>query len=145
MVTILNNEGFEVLAGELLSEIGLGREVREPGDFGAPPDDTHAQDPLVDLPTRREAIPGDEQLGHAVRLIRLRLVEPVRRLAEAERIAGRIQDSMEPSDKGSSVRVAFIPVADGDPEESIRKVPAGDQEDADELARILAAISPEAE
>jgi hypothetical protein len=143
LVGILNEEGFEALAGELLTEIGLGRELPEPGDYGAPLEQADALDPQADPPIRRQAIPEDEQLGFAMRFLRLRLVEPVRRLAEAERLAGSIQSFSGLVERAEPISITFIPTEDGDPPKLARKSAPGDQTDADELARLLSSIARE--
>lgn len=89
LVGILNAEGFAVLAGELMSEIGSGRE--QPGHGAAVfAQDFHARE-VGDQPPSRYPIEESHQLGYAIDLLQLRLVEPVLRLAEAEKIAGQIQ------------------------------------------------------
>lgn len=86
LVAVLDKEGFSVLAGEILMEIALGRE----SEFGEG-DDASARIP----------IPDDEQLREAVKLLKLRLTEPARRLAEAENIAGELNG-------GGIVPIIFI-------------------------------------
>ena len=107
LVLILEAEGYGFLAGEILSEVDSGRLV--------PSDDAGESVPLKagfetdripdgrseDRPCRRQPIPPDEQLAEAIRILRLRLVEPARRLAEAERIAGDLTI-------GDPVRFALI-------------------------------------
>lgn len=94
LVLVLEAEGYGFLAGEILSEVDSGRLV--------PSDDSGDDVPMKagfdidripdgrseDRPCRRERIPLDEQLAEAIKILRLRLVEPARRLAEAERLAG---------------------------------------------------------
>jgi hypothetical protein len=107
LVLILEAEGYGFLAGEILSEVDSGRLV--------PSDDSGDGVPLKagfdtdripdgrseDRPCRRQPIPLDEQLAEAIRILRLRLVEPGRRLAEAERLAGNLTI-------GEPVRFALI-------------------------------------
>ncbi|WP_153467896.1 hypothetical protein [Komagataeibacter medellinensis] len=77
IIEILNQSGFGSLAGELMTEISLGREIvsREP-----------------DSDDDRVTIPEAEQLEEAIRILRLRLMEPARALASAEQIAGNFTD-----------------------------------------------------
>lgn len=85
LVRLLDAEGFSVIAGEILTEIALGRENPSQEFEGA----------------KREAIPEDEQLRAAIDLLKLRLTEPARRLAEAEEIAAALSD-------GEAVPIVFV-------------------------------------
>jgi hypothetical protein len=82
LVRVLDEEGFGILAGELLAEVSAGRA----GD----PDSTGE---VEELPAEFEAVsaPPAIQVEDAIRFLRLRLIEPARHLAEAERIAGQMQ------------------------------------------------------
>lgn len=141
LISILAEEGFEALAGELLNEVATGRELREPGDDGSAPygitEGQADQDPQV------QPIPDGEQLGYAMRLLRLRLVEPVRRLAEAEQVAGRIRAEGGGAAAVQPVQIVFTPVVDGAPLRMDRQAAPGDQTDADELAQLLVQIASE--
>lgn len=92
IIEILNQSGFGSLAGELMTEISLGREIvsREP-----------------DSDDDRVTIPEAEQLEEAIRILRLRLMEPARALASAEQIAGNFTD-------GGGIRIQFVDPS-GDP------------------------------
>ena len=85
LVALLDAEDFSALAGEILTEIALGRTL--PSD-----------DPEHD---KRQPIPDDEQLRVAIDLLKLRLTEPARRLAEAEEIAGTLSG-------GTPVPILFV-------------------------------------
>lgn len=90
LVELLNEEGFGALAGDLLMEISLGRELEEgpedTDDVQGQPAETFAEDTaIVRVPFNEE-----EQLEAAMTFLQFRLVEPVKRMAEAERIAGRL-------------------------------------------------------
>ena len=89
LVQVLTEEGFGIVAGDLLAEISRRSDVD--GDFNEKIDlgeDLGASQPWLD---------DDDQLGEALRIIHLRLVEPARHLAEAERIAGSIADEVDGS------------------------------------------------
>ncbi|MGO8154268.1 hypothetical protein AB9F36_31050 [Rhizobium leguminosarum] len=104
LVALLDKEGFSVLAGEILMEIALGRE----SEFGD-----------GDRAYERIPIPDDEQLREAVNLLKLRLTEPARRLAEAEKIAGGLNG-------GGIVPIIFIDT-NGEPVVKPAPVSAADQ------------------
>lgn len=108
LVQLLDGEGFGMLAGELLTEIALGRETDEESateDVGGAAQTTLAE-PLrfADVPPPRQPIPEGEQLAFAAEFLRLRLVEPILRLAEAEDIAGAL--ALEGLNQGEDVRKA---------------------------------------
>lgn len=90
LVQLLSEEGFAILAGELLTEIGLGRELDE---FEL---NDEAQAWPYQATDRAEGDVGrvpfglDAQLDFALEFLELRLVAPVRALAEAEAIAGEL-------------------------------------------------------
>ena len=148
LVSILEEEGFGALAGELLTEINLGRELNVDHGDGATTMMTETsvdEDLGPDALLRREPIPDDEQLSEAVRFLRLRLVEPVRRLAEAERIAAELSREQgpggtHPQTSRMGVKIAFVDslgdaVADFVPTEH-----AGEHQSADELDEVLTRI-----
>lgn len=90
LVQLLSEEGFAILAGELLTEIGLGREPDEfDSDEEAPvrPDQTTDR---AEGDVGRVPFGPDAQLDFALEFLELRLVAPVRALAEAEAIAGQL-------------------------------------------------------
>jgi hypothetical protein len=104
-----------VLAGELLAEINLGREI--------------IQDVIVDgedAAVSRSPTSGEEQLQEVVRILRLRLVEPARKLADAEMIAGRLSHRR-------AVRIRFVDSGDR-PGEGGASLPPGDAPPGDPLA-----------
>ncbi len=114
LVQLLEAEGFGIVAGELLTEMSLGREVNPDSD-GQPNLGTDGGDKYADLPPTREPIPEPEQLEAAVEFLRLRLVEPVRRLAAAEEIAGKLLykqsqqlTAQPPTISPGPVRISFI-------------------------------------
>jgi hypothetical protein len=111
ILRILDEEGYGVLAGELLAEINLGREVIGEDD-----------DAAVSRSPTSEA----EQLQEVTHILRLRLVEPARKLADAEMIAGRL------SHRGA-VRIRFIDSGD-QPGEGGAGLPLGDGPSGDHLA-----------
>lgn len=124
LIAILDEEGFGIVAGELLTEINLGREIEKPvfdGRDAAAPDATS----IVRVP-----LDDDDQFDAALRLIELRLVAPARALAEAERIAGLLADS-------PTTRLRFIdPVEQFDIAAPARGEP-GDTAPADALADLI--------
>ena len=97
IVRILDEKGFGWLAGELMTEIDLGRELDGEGFKSVEGAEEDEERPAA----RRVPIPPEEQLGVAISILRLRLVEPARALAEAERIAGPFGDS-------EAVRIRFV-------------------------------------
>src|SRR5271157_573768 len=90
IVRILNEEGFGVLAGEVLAEINLGREL-ERGGFVEDEDAAVSRSPTSE----------EEQLQQVTHILRLRLVEPARKLADAEMIAGHLSHR-------EAVRIRFV-------------------------------------
>jgi hypothetical protein len=88
LVQLLSEEGFAILAGELLTEIGLGREPDESDwDEEAPFRYDQAND-HAEGDVGRVPFGPDTQLDFALESLQLRLVAPARALAEAEAIAG---------------------------------------------------------
>ena len=165
IVTILNEEGFGVIAGEMLTEMNLGREVLPPDQLAKDGRPTTEND-SVDLgngsvvsrvyfdefggrgqpEVSREPIPDREQLEFVARFLNLRLVEPVRAWAEAEEIAGDILSSAKDggvkSDRSSdSVRIAFVPSFEGAAPRMARDAAPGNVVGTDELAKVLNRIS----
>ena len=114
-----------MLAGELLTEISLGREV-EKHDTTESPELKADPESVV----RRIPIPEDDQLTEAVRILRLRLVEPVRALAEAERIAGELANA-------PGVRIRFTDPDEHTEVEPLSRRDAGDPAVAEELDGLL--------
>lgn len=155
VVRILDEEGFGALAGELLMEISLGRELDLDKRFGmqAVDFDTAANDgALLEARPKREPIPDDQQLGEAMEFLRLRLVEPVRRLAEAERIAQQLlTGTLETPDQEISTRtseiatkITFIETESSVVSGFVRTEQAGQEESADWLDSILTRIAEQA-
>lgn len=97
IVRILEEEGFGAIAGELLMEISLGKELVSEDQIDAliPVMESGDDEPDVDAPIQREPIAEHEQVAAALDFIRLRLVEPVRRLAEAEQIAATFSSAAD--------------------------------------------------
>jgi hypothetical protein len=122
LISILDEEGYGVIAGELLAEISLGQELEKKEVPGGEDD--------ADSDIRRVPMDEEDQLAEAMRFLRLRLVEPVKAFAEAERIAGEIADA-------PGVRIRFI-----DPDERYEIEPlssrdVGDAALAEELDELL--------
>jgi hypothetical protein len=123
IVRILDEEGYGVLAGELLAEINLGREVVQDviGEDG---------DPAVSRsPTSEE-----EQLQEVMHILSLRLVEPARKHADAEIIAGRLS-------RRGAVRIRFVDseaqLGEGGVGLSFGDARPGDHRAADDLDALM--------
>jgi len=95
IIDILDEEGFGALAGELMTEISLGSVIEKPlmGDGSA---DQPEETVLARIP-----IDEDDQVRVAMAFLRLRLVEPVRAFAEAERLASEMAGA-------EGVRIRFV-------------------------------------
>ena len=139
LVRILDDTGFGVLAGELLSEISLGGVEGDDGDAGdggsvlGKPATSDAARPMARIP-----IPETEQISEAVRILRLRLVQPARALAEAERIAGALSGR-------PPVRIRFSDPEGARSEDRARspgefEAAPGDAQFAEALDNLLGAI-----
>jgi hypothetical protein len=115
IVRILDEEGFGVLAGEVLSEINLGREVVQ-DEIGEDEDAALSRSPTSE----------EEQLQEVMHILRLRLVEPARKLADAEMIAGRLTHR-------EAVRIRFVDPEDR-PGDGGARLPPGDAPPGDRLA-----------
>jgi len=91
LVQLLSEEGFAILAGELLlTEIGIGS---EPDEFDPDEEASAWPDQASDRAegdVGRVPFSPDAQLDVALGFLELRLVAPVRALAEAEAIAGEL-------------------------------------------------------
>lgn len=90
LVQLLSEEGFAILAGELLTEIGLGS---EPDEFDPDEEAPVWADQASDRPegdVGRVPFSPDAQLDFALEFVEMRLVAPIRALAEAEAIAGEL-------------------------------------------------------
>jgi hypothetical protein len=130
IIRILDEEEFGWLAGELLTEISLGRasDEQQARKILSETEDEEEPDPGV-----REPVPDDEQLGEAVAMMRLRLVAPARALADAERIAGSFDDRQ-------AVRIRFADADDAYGEGAEIEAAAGDATVADKLDDVLGRI-----
>ena len=128
IISILDEEGFGAIAGELMTEISLGRPVEK---ARAAYDGARAGDPETTVV--RSPIEQTDQLVEAMEFLRQRLVAPVRAFAEAERIAGDLSGH-------KALRIRFI-----DPDERFEAVPIsrrdpGDASTADRLDNLLARL-----
>ena len=124
IISILEEEGFGAIAGDLLSEISRGRETekfKQPGFQDGIDDQTSV---VVRLPISEE-----NQLREAISFLRLRLVEPVRALAKAERMASDLADV-------PNTRIRFIDPVDGYEVGPLHHG-AGDAEVAEQLDALL--------
>lgn len=143
LIAILDDEGFGVLAGEILAEISAGRIVDRDEDRNLGSEKINvgkaaviSDDGSDDEPVRRVPIPREDQLDEAIGLLRIRLVEPARRLAEAERVAGEFMD-------GGPIRFEFVDnegeryVRDVDREGDGERAEAGDDRVAKALDELL--------
>ncbi len=83
LIQLLQEEDFGFLAGELLIELTTRYLV-------SPEIETESQD-QSQVP-EGVAFKSDSDLDFAIRFLKLRLIEPARRLSEAERLAGSLQD-----------------------------------------------------
>src|SRR3546814_13051868 len=84
-ILILEEEGFGALAGELLTEISLGREVEKEAYLEDRSDKAGADETVV----LRVPIEEPDQLQVAMDILRTRLVLPVRAFVEAAKLAGK--------------------------------------------------------
>lgn len=165
IVKILDEEGYGALAGELLLEVNLGREIVE-GDGG----EAQSVDPLdkrdgslVDLDgawtveqryfdrnggvetaeVLRKPISTDEELRFAAEFLRVRLVEPVRAWAAAEVLAGEMMSERRVVRTGRPAKPLRIEFAVGldDSQRLTRAAKAGSTAAADKLAAALDRLS----
>lgn len=120
IIAILDEEGFGALAGELLTEVSLGREL-----YSVP-----------ETESVRVPISNDEQVDELMHLLRLRLVEPVRALAKAERLAGALRADGVDQTGSSPVPIAFID-SNNQPDPSSVTDQIGDAADAEKLDDLL--------
>jgi hypothetical protein len=116
LILILDQEGFGAIAGNLMTELSLGRRVQALPDEGEN--------------IARQAFADEEQLDFAMEFLRLRLVVPVRAFAEAERIAGELSEDQ-------TVKINLVDPIEGQIVEPISREKAGDAERADRLAEFL--------
>ena len=130
LVALLTEQGYGSLAGELLTEISLGREI--------PPPSKQKSDHQLeesDEETVRIEIPEKEQLSFACDFLALRLVEPVRRLAEAERTAATLL--ARGGDRPDAISIGFLRAGDDLRPALTRNEGAGRAETADALEIVL--------
>jgi hypothetical protein len=129
IIRILEEEDFGALAGELLTEISRGRPVEKRLEQDSPEGDTggaeNDETVLVRVP-----FADDEQLPESVQFLRLRLVEPVRAFAEAERIAGSLAGAQ-------AVRIRFVDPENRQETEPMSRRDLGDSSLADKLDALL--------
>lgn len=136
IIRILNEEGFGVLAGDLMVEISQGRDQREL-DEEALDTDTADYD-------AREPIAPEDQLPAAMQILHRRLVAPAMALAEAERLLGELG-------KGKPVRIRFVDPVEGidrlatarddNPSFPLGRDDIGRSDVADKLDELLARIA----
>jgi hypothetical protein len=134
IIQILDEEGFGALAGELMMEVSLGREIeRETGQT----DNESGIEAEVEL----IEIPDGEQLGYAMEFLRERLIQPVRAFGEAERMATELSG-------GKPVRIIFVDAEEDREDEPMSTVESGDTRLADKFENLLerlpsATVTPE--
>lgn len=90
LISILDEEGFGALAGEVLTELNLGREVETfhgQTELFADTAEVTEKSEII-----RQPIAEEEQFEAAMEILRARLVAPVRAFAEAERIAAELAE-----------------------------------------------------
>lgn len=116
LILILEQEGFGAIAGELMTELSLGRQVQGLSDENEG--------------VARQAFADEEQLDFAMEFLRLRLVVPVRAFAEAERLAAELSE-------GQAVKINLVDPIEGQIAEPISRQKAGDADRADRLAEFL--------
>lgn len=136
IISILNDEGFGVLAGDLMVEISQGRDQRELNEEAL---DTEKAD--YDA---LEPIAPEDQLPAAMQILHRRLVAPAKALAEAERLLGEFG-------KGKPVRIRFIDPVEGtdrlatarddNPNFPLGRDEIGQSDVADKLEELLARIA----
>lgn len=123
IIRILDEEGFGALAGELMMEVSLGREIeRETSQADS--------DTEIEAEVERIEIPDKEQLLFAVEFLRERLIQPVRAFGEAERMATELSG-------GKPVRIMFADTEDGREDEPMSTLESGDTRLADKLEDLL--------
>lgn len=130
LANVLDAAGFSAVAGELLMEIALGREVEMRDDEavrqgGEPPE----------LQLRRTPYTEDEQFAAAIAFLHDRLILPALAIGEAERLAGQLGDR---DGKAVPIRLAD---AKGDAEDhyALGRGP-GDDSLALKLSAVLASL-----
>lgn len=147
LVSILDRAGFTVLAGEILIEIGLGEEQDDDEGLDDYPAKGSPAEPgkvsyLGERPVTRVPIPAGQQLKVALEIVRLRLVEPMKRYAEAEIIAGEIRSPDEQKDASSKrdiqpIRIIFAPEGPEETGSFAREEGPGEAAEAEALNDVL--------
>jgi len=87
LANVLDAAGFGAVAGELLTEIALGREVEMRDDEAV-----GQGGEVPELQLRRSPYSEDEQFAAAIAFLHDRLVLPALAIGEAERLAGQLGD-----------------------------------------------------
>jgi hypothetical protein len=136
IIRILNEEGFSLVAGELMVEISQGTDDREL--------DGEALDVEKADYDARESIAPEDQLPVAMQILHRRLVAPAKALAEAERLLGELG-------KGKPVRIRFVDPVEGtdrlatarddNPNYPLGRDDIGRSDIADKLDELLARIA----
>lgn len=147
LVQLLNEEGYAILAGELLTEIGYGR---EPDDFAYEPDTDLGfgqSAGMAESEVNRVPLTPGEQKEFALTFLELRLASPIRALAEAEKIAGKLvilEDKALPIDKaeeiGGPIRLSFRSAASQPAVHIERSDEPGSIAWVDELSKALSSL-----
>lgn len=120
IISILEEEGFGALAGELMTEISLGRPIEKILDIFDPSDKADDRDTVIS----RVPIEESEQLFEATAFLRNRLVLPILAFGEAEKIANDIAGQ-------GAIKIRFI-----DPDEKIETEPISRLEAGDDSIAI---------
>ncbi len=126
IIRILDEEGFGELAGDLLQEISVGRR-----------DEDHDEEREAgggDVPTREVRFTPQEQMSEVMRILILRLAEPARHLAEAERIAANLSDR-------PGIAIRFVDPEGLETDDVGARAAPGDQRVADELEALFRRIA----
>ncbi|WP_156653425.1 hypothetical protein [Methylobacterium sp. Leaf111] len=130
LVQILDSENFGEIAGEILQEVNAGRVFdSDTGSLSSQSATTGSDE----IQPKRQPIEPSDQLSEAIRILRLRLVEPARHLAEAERIASKIT-------KHDLVRIEFVEDTSGESTREKDRAAPGDQELPDRLDDLLSQL-----
>ena len=127
LVAILDEAGFGQVAGELLTEVNLGKEMVVSPRERQSDDDEQTE-------ASRQPFQDDEQYPFAMAFLQERLVIPAFKLAEAERIAGAIM-------KSKAVPIVFISAEADAPLRAIDRRAPGDDAVARKLEALLKSLS----
>lgn len=148
LVYLLNEEGYGVLAGELLTEIALGYEIGQDDEELETISSGHEPTARPEE-SQRQPIPQDLQLEFAVNFLELRLVAPMRFLAEAEVLAGKLSTPPEGEARlgeklkkaTGPIRVAFMSPADRSEARIERAEAPGSYKSIDALSSALKSLT----